>query len=260
MSGQLTILVPYRGRLDHMRAFVPHILQFLERYRLTVLVIEQADVRPFNRGALLNAGFLLAPASEWVAFHDIDMLPVNSSCDYSRPDGVCHLAGCVEQFGYSLPYMNYCGGVLLSTLPAFKAINGFSNRYWGWGCEDDDLFVRLWGANFSIERRPGRYHSLPHGTTLRKSITTLLNQRTFRDVLQRSVVHTSGEKFIEPKVFRRSTSSVYIPKPGAEVLSRFDGLSTVKFNVVDKRSLRSYANFNREIDATHQVIAVELFD
>ena len=29
------------------------------------------------------------------------------------------------------------------TEEAFRSINGYSNRYWGWGGEDDDLYHRM---------------------------------------------------------------------------------------------------------------------
>ena len=33
--------------------------------------------------------------------------------------------------------------MLLVPLAVFRAVNGFSNSYWGWGEEDNDLFLRL---------------------------------------------------------------------------------------------------------------------
>ena len=41
-----------------------------------------------------------------------------------------------------LPYESYIGGVFGIREKAFKDINGFSNLYFGWGREDDDLRER----------------------------------------------------------------------------------------------------------------------
>lgn len=41
-----------------------------------------------------------------------------------------------------LPYPQYFGGVVAVTPDQYRKMNGFSNQYWGWGREDDDLWKR----------------------------------------------------------------------------------------------------------------------
>ena len=41
-----------------------------------------------------------------------------------------------------LPYPNLVGGAVLFTPDEFKLVNGFSNHYYGWGGEDDDMSRR----------------------------------------------------------------------------------------------------------------------
>jgi len=36
----------------------------------------------------------------------------------------------------------------------FEAVNGFSNRYWGWGVEDDEFYARMKDAHMKVTR-PG---------------------------------------------------------------------------------------------------------
>ena len=38
--------------------------------------------------------------------------------------------------------MTYFGGVILFTKDQVEKTNGYSNDYWDWGQEDDDLFWR----------------------------------------------------------------------------------------------------------------------
>lgn len=44
----------------------------------------------------------------------------------------------------------------------FVAVNGFSNDYWGWGCEDLDLRFRCHCRGLSIAKRDGTFRALPH--------------------------------------------------------------------------------------------------
>lgn len=39
----------------------------------------------------------------------------------------------------SLPYEDIFGGVSALTKEQFINVNGFSNEFWGWGGEDDDM-------------------------------------------------------------------------------------------------------------------------
>jgi predicted glycosyltransferase involved in capsule biosynthesis len=61
------------------------------------------------------------------------------------------------------PYKELFGGVCAMTRDQFYEVNGFSNMYWGWGGEDDDMYHRLRQKNLSISRYPlniARYHSI----------------------------------------------------------------------------------------------------
>ena len=51
------------------------------------------------------------------------------------------------------------------TVDQFKIVNGFSNQYWGWGGEDDDMAKRLKRNNLTITRyKPdiARYTMIKH--------------------------------------------------------------------------------------------------
>lgn len=153
------VIVPYRDRADHLRIFAPAIKKVLPD--CSILVVEQFNKRPFNRGALLNIGFLESQNHyDYFIFHDVDMIPVKA--DYSYPIAPTHIATMCSQFNFRMPYANYFGGVNIFTAEQFKAVNGFVNTLKGWGGEDDILYFSFMAKGIRIERRQCAFKSLPH--------------------------------------------------------------------------------------------------
>jgi len=136
---KLGVIVPYRNRYEHLQEFKSKVSTYLDNNGYenhTIIIVEQDDAKLFNRGMLCNIGFLEAKKQkcDYVVFHDVDMLPIN--VDYSYSEYPVHLAT------YNLPFESYFGGITLFPSKIFEKINGFSNLYWGWGFEDDDLRYR----------------------------------------------------------------------------------------------------------------------
>ena len=135
---KLGVIVPYRNRYEHLLKFKMAIQAKLYESRIPyeLIVVEQDDAESFNRGKLLNIGFIQAEklGCDYVVFHDVDMVP--QKVDYSYADHPMHLAT------QDIPFDEYFGGITMFPMEDFKKINGFSNKYWGWGFEDDDLLWR----------------------------------------------------------------------------------------------------------------------
>lgn len=152
-----TIIVPYRDRADNLKEFIPAINSYLPNAE--VFVIEQMDNAPFNKGALINIGVKITMA-DYYMFHDVDLIPVN--VDYSYSEIPTHVATELGQYGYKMPYANYFGGCVIFTKKHYEAINGFSNKFQGWGCEDDMFYENFIEKGIPIMRRAGRFESLYH--------------------------------------------------------------------------------------------------
>lgn len=153
---RLGIIIPFRNREDHLKNSVPVLKQFGHVY-----VVEQADDKPFNRGKLINAGFIeFKKEFDYFAAHDVDLIP--EKADYRFCDNPCHLATMLEQFGYRKPYEKYFGGVTLIPNNKFEIINGFNNDFFSWGGEDDELRRRFEFKSIPIESRQCKFLSLPH--------------------------------------------------------------------------------------------------
>jgi len=146
---KLGVIVPYRNRLKHLEVFKDSITNYLNEKNIPheIIIINQDDAKLFNRGALLNIGYLYARQMDcdYVVFHDVDMLPVN--VDYSYSHVPLHLANDITKETFD----TYFGGVTMFPIDTFEEINGYSNKYWGWGYEDDDLLVRCKKFNVPLD-------------------------------------------------------------------------------------------------------------
>ena len=125
---------------------------YIKDIEYEIFIVEQADDKPFNRGKLLNVGYkyALKNGCDYFVFHDVDMLP--EEVDYSYSNKPLHLATHLQEHDYETTFFDYFGGVTMFTKEDFKTINGFSNEYWGWGFEDDDLLIRCIESDLDIDK------------------------------------------------------------------------------------------------------------
>lgn len=166
----VAILVPYRNREEHLKMFLNHIHPFLQKQNLyyKIFVIEQKDNKEFNRGKLFNIGFVEALKDKpfpCFIFHDVDLIPLNLNNIYACTKYPRHMSSSVDKYRYKVPYDRYFGGVLSILTHQFQEVNGFSNKFYGWGGEDDDFFNRVRNVGFRVLRfgpHISRYHSLFH--------------------------------------------------------------------------------------------------
>ncbi|XP_058124231.1 beta-1,4-N-acetylgalactosaminyltransferase bre-4 [Anopheles ziemanni] len=168
--NRVAIIVPYRDREQHLPIFLKNIHALLMKQQLEygIYIVEQTAGSSFNRAALMNIGFVEAMKQknwECMVFHDIDLLPMDDRNLYSCPDQPRHMSVAVDTFSFKLPYSTIFGGVSAMTEKQFRMVNGFSNSFWGWGGEDDDMSNRLKHVGFHIARYPvniARYTMLNH--------------------------------------------------------------------------------------------------
>lgn len=153
---KLGIIVPYRNREHQLKVFKDYIIKFLDNkgdIDYTIIVVDQSDKKKFNRGKLLNIGFLEAKkrGCDYVIFHDVDMLPWDADYNYSsKPLQIANKFIKDEDFDRVIQ-RNYFGGVTMFTVKDFEKINGYSNKYKGWGFEDDDLLLRCRECELDLE-------------------------------------------------------------------------------------------------------------
>lgn len=84
--------------------------------------------------------------------HDVDLLPLKLGNIYACTTRPRHMSSAIDSFRYTLPYIRLFGGVVAIPSDIFVNINGFSNLFYGWGAEDDDLYNRVATKNYEIVR------------------------------------------------------------------------------------------------------------
>jgi len=145
---KLGVCVPYRNREAHLKEFIPRVGEYLDSHGIDyqMYFCHQVDDKLFNRGATKNiaAEWAFKEGCDYIVWHDIDMIPdMDGGCDYSFPEKYpIHIATNISQMDYQLKYEEYFGGAILFSKEQVEKTNGYSNDYWDWGMEDDDLFWR----------------------------------------------------------------------------------------------------------------------
>jgi hypothetical protein len=153
MSHKLGICIPYRDRRSHLEELVDKLGKLLTKKGINhkFYVGHQVDEKLFNRGAMKNiaAQYAFNDGCDYIAWHDVDMVP-DENVDYSYPENnPIHIATQLSKYDYGMNYDQYFGGVILFTKEQVEKTNGYSNDYWDWGQEDDDLFWRCYYEGYT---------------------------------------------------------------------------------------------------------------
>jgi hypothetical protein len=111
-------------------------------------IVEQSnDGRRFNLGKMMNVGFDLYSRSsvnnDWVyMFHPIDLFPKSGVGVYLYGmDQI--LNGAADILRYNVMGQSHFYRACQYSPSVYREFNGYTNRFWGWGAEDDEFFNRL---------------------------------------------------------------------------------------------------------------------
>jgi hypothetical protein len=256
MSHKLGICIPYRNRKEHIEKLIPHLSKHLNERGInhSFYVGHQVDDKLFNRGAMKNiaAHYAFEDGCDYIAWHDVDMLP-SEECDYSYPtDNPTHIATKLSKYGYNLGYDQYFGGVVLFTKDQAYNINGYSNEYWDWGQEDDDLFWRCHFEKYTTgnifkkyeNKKVGLFNgndtfvALPTNREISSclhndhTISILFNAEQQQDKVPIWLVGDKEKRFIEYPIIRKDNSWSW-------GLS-FNNSRAVTMQLFDKDNMRHY--------------------
>lgn len=234
MKHKLGICIPYRNRFEHLKKLIEVLSPYLEKKKIDhkFYVAHQVDEKLFNRGLMKNiaAKYAFDDGCDYIAWHDVDMIPVDDSCDYSYPEETpIHIATNLSKYDYILNYEQYFGGVVLFTRDHVEKTNGYSNQYWDWGMEDDDLFFRCHFEGYtnfriykkyedvSVARFDGNssYIEIPWSSEINKilgsdhTISVLFKPQQQPEKYGEWLIGSGNKKFIEFPVFRKQSEFPY---------------------------------------------------
>ncbi|KAL5010416.1 hypothetical protein ScPMuIL_012721, partial [Solemya velum] len=219
---KVAIIIPYRDREEQLRILLYNLHAMLTRQLIDygIYVVDEALPTKFNRAMLMNIGYNEAIKIydyQCFIFHDVDLIPQDDRLLYNCPPHPRHMSAAIDKFNYKLPYQALFGGVSALTKEQFTKVNGFSNMYFGWGGEDDDMYKRIKKNGYKVIRYPmniARYRMIKH----------------------------KRDKGNEPNP-RRS-----MQLRGAEKRSEREGLSTLKYKVLHLEEKKLYTWVHVEID------------
>nr|XP_018668614.2 uncharacterized protein LOC100179116 isoform X1 [Ciona intestinalis] len=176
---KVAIVIPYKNRYEHMLTLLHHLHPILQRQKIMycVFLAEQFDDGSFNKARVMNAAFIEITKSwnqhrdhknrpfDCFVFHDVDMLLENDFNLYVCDIMPRHLSPAIDKFNYTTGYGTKYGGVTAIRREHYIQVNGHSNRFWGWGGEDNDMEERIARQNLTIKSAYpsiGKYKMIQH--------------------------------------------------------------------------------------------------
>ncbi|KAK7087660.1 beta-1,4-galactosyltransferase 4-like [Littorina saxatilis] len=167
------VLFPYRDRERNLFLVLNNLIPFLmqQNIEFQVFIVEQAPWFDFNKCMIINIGFVEALKQgnfDCFAIHDTDFVPKDFRNYYYCGNQPRHMVvDRSDRAKRGLGYYRYFGGAILVSREQWENINGCSNQYWGWGNEDDDMYMRFIAEGYTITRYPikiGAYLAFEHET------------------------------------------------------------------------------------------------
>lgn len=140
-SPQTFRSIELEGLIDNIRS----LSKLNTDHTFRVFVIEQDDDLKFNRGFLLNAGFIEAHKINanycFVHCNTDYRIPIAPLPDIfcTMPNGFLDLHGFPLQLGQ---HVQALGGFASFSASAYLTCNGFPNDLWGWGGDDWAIWLR----------------------------------------------------------------------------------------------------------------------
>lgn len=203
------ILIPYRNREHQLDYYLKNTVPIIKEYLVNtkIVIVEQCNNKPFNRGKILNVGFKeYEKKTKYFITNDVDINPRKKTIiQYYLPDLKENIVK-----GILTSTCNTLGGIIKISSFNINKVNGFPNDIWGWGCEDKALQIRTEYYNIIKET------NILHNDKIRDDEYF----KTFNDVNDRDL--TNYKKY-------------YIKYYNKKINNDFSsGLNNIDYNIIER--------------------------
>lgn len=214
------IVIPFRKREEQLQKFLHDVIPLFVRHlkNFKVVVMEQGDDKPFNRGALMNIAFNeYKNKYDYIITNDVDICPKEETVRkyYTMKKDVVRIY-CAHR--------ESCGGICKISSRVFSMCNGFPSNIWGWGVEDRSLYFRLRTFNILV------------GDVIYPPVRLLGNPENENDRQKKKSLINHHRRQIENKMFKRAT----IDKRKNYYFK--SGLNSLDYKIVEIKKLHKHVD------------------
>jgi hypothetical protein len=140
MKKDMLIVVPYRNREKDLKKFLEKTPEYFNKQNLSydILICELDQKCSWNAGMPCNSliDFIEDKEYEWLYVHHVDITPIEGEWKFPNENEAYHNLG------------DY--GSCLMKMKTFLDVGGYSNSFWGWGAEDNDLYDKLRKKGYKV--------------------------------------------------------------------------------------------------------------
>jgi hypothetical protein len=157
INYKLNVIIPIRNREEDLNNITDRLEEIFNSQGIHAkyYIIEQSEKNKFNKGKICNVAFIESLKdgfSDNYLFNDVDVYPQktkkNNIIDFKYHQNKKNKNNIRHPYGF-----DHCLGCLFMVKAhTYKKINGFSNKYYGWGGEDHDIQKRAEVLGVDIDR------------------------------------------------------------------------------------------------------------
>jgi beta-1,4-galactosyltransferase 1 len=162
----LNFIIPYRScnnqvfrkqELENLILNINQLTEINKSFKFNIYIIEQYNTDLFNRGALLNIGFI----ESYNHHYNDECIYIHCNTDYHIPIDILPNIfnkkpnGFIDIHGFPSATL---GGFVLFDAQSYISSNGFPNNIYGWGGEDWGIWKRILKRKIHVSRPPQLYN------------------------------------------------------------------------------------------------------